>query len=365
LDVDMPLTNRERYFRTMAYESVDCRPFLHSGPWRDTVARWEREGLPAGTDVYTHLGTPPPLRVVNVSGQMGPYPAFATRTLSEDGNIRIFIDGYGRTVRDFTDHTSMPEWLDFPVKTPDDLRRVLDDHYQVDEMDARFTSEWEATVRAASENADLLFIDGGCFYWTLRSLAGVEHASYLFHDAPELVDELFARYAAVVQEGMRRAMALTQVDLVGFGEDIGFKTGPLISPATFRASILPHYRAAMATAHRHGVRYTWYDSDGDLRQLIPDYLDAGINGISPCEVAASMDPVALRRQFGRDLRMVGGVDKREIARGRAAIDAELDRLRPVIDDGGFLPAIDHSVSSDISLADFCYYTERLVGMLGY
>ncbi len=359
----MTLTNRERYFRTMAYEPVDRRPFLQSGPWRDTVVRWEREGLPAGTDVYAWLGTPEPLRIENISGNVGLYPAFATRTLSEEGNIRIYTDGYGRTVRDFTDHTSMPEWLDFPVKSPADLRRVIDEHYQVDDMDARYPAAWEAKVRAAQ--ADQLLLDGGCFYWTLRSLAGVEHASYLFHDAPELVGELFARYAAVVAEGMRRAMALREVDVIGFGEDIGFKTGPLISPAMFRSFILPHYRAAMETAHRHGVRYTWYDSDGDLRQLIPDYLKVGINGISPCEVAAGMAPPELRKTFGRDLRMVGGVDKREIARGRAAIDAELARLRPLIEEGGYIPSIDHSVSADISLADFSYYTEQLLGILGY
>ena len=277
--------------------------------------------------------------------------------------MRIFTDSYGRTVRDFKDHTSMPEWLEFPVKSADDLRRVLDEHYQIDDIDRRFPPIGKRKSAGPKANDTLLLVDGGCYYWTLRSLAGVEFASYLFYDAPELVDELFERYNVVVLEGLRRAAAVTAVDIIGFGEDIAYKNGPLISPAMFREFILPRYRKVMTLAHQHGIEPTWYDSDGDIRQFIPDYLAAGITTLAPCEVAAGMDPVALRRTFGRELRMIGGVDKREIARGPAAIDAEIARLQPVIEEGGFLPAIDHSVSADISLANYRYFLQKLLNVL--
>ena len=72
-----------------------------------------------------------------------------------------------------------------------------------------------------------------------------------------------------------------------------------------------------------------------------------------------MVPTELRRRFGKDVGMLGGIDNREIAKGRAAIDAEIERNRPLMEEGGFLPAIDHSVSSDISWSNYCYFIEKL------
>jgi len=350
------MTERERFIRTMRYENVDRRPLHLVGPWPDTLERWHEEGLPRGVDLWEFLGLEP-LRLNNISGKMGMHPDFEQHTLDENETVRVFTDRYGRTVRDFKDHTSMPQWLEFPVKNAEDLRRVLDEHYSVENLDERFGAAWEQKVRDAPKSDALVLIDGGCYYWTLRSLAGVEHASYLFYDAPELVDELFERYNTVVMEGMRRAMEMVEVDVVGFGEDIGFKSGSLISPDMFRRFILPRYRKAMAYAHEHGVALTWYDSDGDIRSFVPDYLDVGINTLVPCEVAANMVPVELRERFGRELRMVGGIDKREVARGPEAIDREIERNRPLIQEGGYVPAIDHSVSADISFDNYRYFID--------
>lgn len=351
------MTERERFLRTMGYQPVDRRPLHLVGPWPDTLARWHREGLPAAvSDVHAYLGLTP-LRVRNVTGHAGVFPLFEQRVVEETATTLIRIDGYGRTVRDFKDHTSMPEWIDFPVKTPDDLRRVLDEHVDVTNLDARFPPDWEARLQEAAAADDLVLIDGGGYYWTLRSLAGVEGASYLLYDAPELVEELFARYETVVLEGLRRVTPRLRIDVIGFGEDLAFKTGLLLSRGMFRERILPRYRRAMEIARDAGIRRSWYDSDGDLRELIPDYLPAGIDCLAPCEVAAGMDPVALRQAFGCDLRMIGGFDKRIVARGPAAIDAEFARLRPLIAEGGYLPAIDHSVSADISWDNYRYYLD--------
>ena len=357
------MTERERFLHTMRYEPVDRRPLYCVGAWSDTLERWYHEGLPREVEVNEYLGLAP-LRSINVTGTPGLYPLFTPRVISEDGTYRIALDSYGRTVRDFIGHTSMPEWLAFPVTDAESLRRVLDEHFDVEHLDARYTEQWEETVHRAAASDELVVIDGGCYYWTLRSLAGVEVASYLFYDAPELVDELFERYFTVVMDGLRRVTQRVQVDVIGFGEDIGFKTGPLISPEHFRQFILPRYRQTMELAHELGITLTWYDSDGDVRAFIPDYLAAGIDTLAPCEVAANMSPVALRRQFERDLRMIGGIDKREIAQGKAAIDAEIARIQPLLDEGGYIPAIDHSVSADISFDNYRYFIEKLLKALG-
>ncbi len=93
--------------------------------------------------------------------------------------------------------------------------------------------------------------------------------------------------------------------------------------------------------------------------LIPVWMDAGLNFLYPFEVQAGMDVLEVRRRYGRDLRIWGGVDKRALAQGPRAIDAELERLRPLIDEGGYIPHTDHSIPPDVSYANFRYYTRRI------
>lgn len=356
------INNHERFMNTMRYQEVDCRPLHLVEPWFDTIMRWHKEGLPEDVkDVHEYLGVKDKaLKLIGVTGIAGIYPLFEQSILEDDGETVISIDGYGRKVKNFKNHTSFPEWLEFLVKTGDDLRRIMDEHFDVSNLDARYNDAWKANIAKAKNNPDaVIVLDGGCYYWTLRSLAGIENAAYLLYDAPELIDELFERYFTVVMEGFRRIEGLVKIDVVGFGEDIAYKNGPFVSPELFRQLILPRYRKTMELAHKQGIDFTWYDSDGDVRLYIPDYLSVGINGLAPCEVAAGMDPVVLRRQFGKELRMIGGFDKRIAACGKEAIDAEFARLRPVIEEGGYIPAIDHSVSADISWDNYRYYLDAV------
>jgi hypothetical protein len=128
----------------------------------------------------------------------------------------------------------------------------------------------------------------------------------------------------------------------------------------FSRFIAPRYAKAMAFARDHGIGLTLHDSDGDCRMLLPLMLEAGVNSTAPCEVAAGMDPVALRAQFGRELRICGGFDKRIVPCGSAAVRTELERLAPVIREGGFAPGIDHSVSSDISWDHYRRFLDLII-----
>jgi len=106
------------------------------------------------------------------------------------------------------------------------------------------------------------------------------------------------------------------------------------------------------------------DSDGNVEQLIPLWLESGINGVYPMEVAAGMNVAKLRSQYGRDLVMTGGIDKRTLAKDRKAIDEELARRLPVAERGGYIPHLDHAIPHDVPYENFAYYWERKKAMLG-
>jgi len=100
--------------------------------------------------------------------------------------------------------------------------------------------------------------------------------------------------------------------------------------------------------------------------LIPLMLEAGITCHWPLERAANMDPLKLRQIYGHDLALAGGVDKRELTKGRDEIDRELYHvLPPLLEDGGYIPTLDHAVPPDIPYDNFMYYLELKQKLLGY
>lgn len=74
--------------------------------------------------------------------------------------------------------------------------------------------------------------------------------------------------------------------------------------------------------------------------------------------AAHTNPVKLRQEYGKDILLIGGVNKVQLARGREAIDEELKRLRPLIEKGGYIPMVDHRVPPDVSFENYLYYLEK-------
>jgi uroporphyrinogen decarboxylase len=105
-----------------------------------------------------------------------------------------------------------------------------------------------------------------------------------------------------------------------------------------------------------GIPHFLIDSDGQVDALIPCWVNSGFDILFPVEVGAwEGDPRAIRRQYGRALRLMGGVNKHIIPLGESAIRAHLEALRPLARDGGYLPLPDHRIPPDCSFAQFCTY----------
>jgi hypothetical protein len=132
-----------------------------------------------------------------------------------------------------------------------------------------------------------------------------------------------------------------------------------------REFILPEYKRLTAFFRSHGIKTVLLDTDGDLRQLIPIFLEGGITGLLPFEVNAGLNVVEIREAYPR-LQILGGIDKVQLARGRQAIEEELAaKVTPeMLRQGGFIPMVDHSVPMDISWDSFRYYRERLREIVG-
>jgi uroporphyrinogen decarboxylase len=199
----------------------------------------------------------------------------------------------------------------------------------------------------------------------LREWMGPEGLLYAFMDRPTLVHEMLEFYTSFLEQLLDRALRDVDIDYVSFSEDMAYKGGPFLSPTMFREFFFPRYYRLARLIRDHGVETFAVDSDGYPEPLVPLLLHAGVNCIHPCEVAAGMDVVELRKEYGTDLRLWCGIDKRALSQGEAAIDAELEaRIPPMLETGGYIPQIDHSVPPDVPYENFCHYWERLRELSG-
>ena len=119
--------------------------------------------------------------------------------------------------------------------------------------------------------------------------------------------------------------------------------------------IVPRYKRITDLLHKHGVDVAWMDCDGNIMPIVDRFLAGGINCMFPMEVAAGSDPAAIREKFGRRAVLHGGVDKMALLKGPKAIERELLRLKPVADEGGFIPHLDHKCPANVTLENYKFY----------
>jgi uroporphyrinogen decarboxylase len=184
-------------------------------------------------------------------------------------------------------------------------------------------------------------------------------------DEPELVAEMAAFWQDFVSQVLRSILDRVVVDCIHISEDMAYKAKAMISPAMVRAFCKPSWDCWAGQATAAGVPVVDVDSDGFIGELIPIWIESGVNVCDPIEVAAHNDINIFRRRFGREMAYVGGVDKRAIAKGGKVIREELKRIEPVVTEGGFIPGCDHGVPADISWPNFVDYGRLLAEMTGW
>ncbi len=354
------MNSRERFLAAMDYQPRDRAPFKEFPwpTWPETAERWSREGGydPATTDFGCDRW------VIEYSWFM-PHPPFERKVVEDDGEHVTYVDAQGIVLREMKTNplSSMPQFLRYPVATVADFRKYWRERMQPD-LAARIGPQWRAQLRRHRDRDYALVVIAdrwGGFFGSLRNLVGVERLCELFYDDPAFVDEMMEADAEFLIAMLDQMLQETTIDVFGFWEDMAYRTSTLLSPAMAKRHMLPRYRKVVDFGRSRGVRLFGLDSDGQIDPLIPVWMDAGIDILYPFEVQAGMDVLAVRKKYGKSLRIWGGVDKRVLAETPAAIDAELRRIAPLIQDGGYVPMLDHSATPNIPYKNYCYFMERL------
>jgi len=294
-------------------------------------------------------------------------PAFDVKIIEDRGATEIEQDFAGRHVLYFKGRRNgfMPEYVGHPVR---DMKSWTEDvKWRLNPATPKRLATLQAKMPAAKEAAGqglmiTQHLVGGYMY--LRSLIGPEELLYAFYDQPELIHDCMKTWFELADNVIAEHQKHVTLDEIFFAEDICYNHGPLISAEMMQEFLLPYYQQVIANLRPRQIDqsrhlYVQVDTDGDCRPTIPIYGNSiGMDSMSPFEVASGCDVVEIGRQYP-SLVMRGGIDKRILAGGRAAIDEMLNRILPAMKQrGGYVPCCDHGVPAEVPFEDYLYYRNR-------
>ena len=346
----MEMTSHERFARMYAHREADRIPIVDY-PWGATIERWQREGMPEEMDFTDFFG------LDHVSGIHADIsPRYEERVIEDTDDYRIVTTPWGVTLKNWKHIASTPEFLDFTVVDWDSWREAKERMTpSPDRVDWDFLSANYPRWRAEGH-----WIVGGLWFgfdvthsWT----CGTERILLAMLTEPEWCADMFNHYLDVGLALLEQLWAKGYTcDAVSWPDDMGFKHNQFFSLDTYRQLLKPVQKRAVEWAHARGVKVHLH-SCGDVNPFLPEFVEIGIDALNPLEVKAGMDPVAIKRQYGKDLVLHGGVNA-VLWDDVDAITDEMKRVVPVLKEGGgYIFSSDHSVPSSVSLANFRHIVE--------
>jgi len=361
------MKTKERYLNTVMGRQADRAPVMEIGCWSQTVTAWHEQGMPEHLDTGNMFKGNDYLKLEGIASvnfdALTPCPPFDSALLEEDEETRLFTDSFGRKRRGDKKGLSMDTYIDFPVK---DRKSWLELRKRYEGTVEKRLAQYDLTElgrQASLEERPVTLLDpmSGTFgfYSMLRNLIGTLELSYMLYDEEKLIQEIIDFLGDYFLEFIREPIKHIKFDVYYIHEDMCGKGGPLMGPEQFRKFIAPQYKKLIGYLKSNGVEFVIIDTDGDFRPLIPIFLECGVDGFAPIEIASGVDPLELRKQYGNAFAMSGAVDKNEIAKSRKDIDNVINNVvSPLLEMGRYIPTIDHAVPPHVSYDNFLYYLER-------
>jgi hypothetical protein len=318
------MTGRERFQQTMRYGRPDRVPYLEEGIRGEVLEAWRKQGMPPDIDLahMFHFD-----RLEEIETDLEPRPTFR---------------------RWPTARSELDDW-----------RRRLDPYDS-----RRLPQGWREGVRPWQGRDHVLMLrvhDGFFLTMGVGDWARFAEVIYLLHDDPQFVREAMAIQGEFAARLAERVLREVEVDAALFSEPIGGNDRPLLSPRMYEEFVLSSYEPLLEVLRQYRVEVVILRTYANARALLPSILKWGFNCLWACEVnVQAMDYRDLRREFGRDLRLIGGIDLDALRQGKQAIRREImEKVVPLLADGGYVPLADGRVRVDVPFENYVYYRQLL------
>lgn len=339
------MTSRERIARMYQHRPADRIPITDEF-WGTTLRRWRAEGLPEGVDVEEYLDIDKFIKVtVDTS------PRMPARVIEETDEYRISTTRWGATMKTMKVTNATPEMirpgLEDITDWPKFKERITPDPDRIDwkQLETHYASWREKGWWVAGQPWFGFDISHAGF-------TGTENMLVAMLTDPEIVRDMFEHQLdislALLEMAWDRGFTF---DGIRWPDDMGYKYKQFFSPEVYRTVLKPVHKRAIEWAHARDIPAHLH-SCGDVRPLVPELLEIGLDALNPLEVKAGMDPLELKDSFGDRLLLHGGINA-VLWTDPDAVHAEIDRLVPrMMEHGGYIFSSDHSVPDAVSFETF-------------
>lgn len=365
------MTNRKRFIETLTFGRPD-RPYYNFGlPRGSTVEAWQKQGFPELT-YNGEYGSPPELAAItghdpNFFGSLPGvnlemYPHFEEKIIKVDENGRLWRDSKGIVMLDAGDRLETKgfrtrSYISHPVSDRESWDEIKMKYNAADE--GRYPENWDILACDLENKDNPVFIPIAGLFWGLRNWVGFEDLCMMFYDNPKLVDDMMEHLTLFNMDLFSEILKHITLDGVLINEDMCYKHAPMISPDMVRKYMLPRYKKLVRFFRDKEVPLVAVDSDGHVSHLLDIWIEAGFDASFPFEIAALNDPVAYRKKLGSNLAFIGCIDKREIRTYEMTYNEVMSRVPYLLEQGGFIPGIDHAVPPDVPFASYVYMCELI------
>ena len=369
------MTDLENIRAILHYQPYERMPIVSFGYWVETLYKWADEGhiTREEADGYARFGdnSEADRSVMKKLGfdfnwnscfgaDVGLFPAFEPVVLEEkpDGS-QIMRDNNGLIVKVVPGVVSIPAEIGTSLTGREAWETLYKPRLQFSEE--RLHLDALRQLPPPEQRTIPIGLHCGSLMGTMRNLLGVQELSYLYMDDEDLYKEIVDTMCGLCYDCAKAILETGfQFDYAHFWEDICYKNGPLVHPRVFEELVGPHYRRICDLLREHGIDIVSVDCDGCIDALVPIWVENGVNTMFPIEVGtwnASIAP--WREKYGSQLRGVGGMNKTVFAKDKAAVDAEVARLKELIKLGGYIPCPDHRIPPDAKFELVQYYCSKM------
>ncbi len=322
------MTSRQRFRTTMRFGKPDRLPYFEEGIRDDVLKSWHRQGLS---------------RNKNLSD------LFPTDNFEE---IVLNID-------------PLPDLNKYPTSTVE--LEILKHHLNPDDP-ARLPKKWKKILQQWRQDEPVLFLRVHRGFFLSMGVYDWERFSdvmTLLVENPDFVRETMQIQGEFAANFFDKILKDIEIDAAIFSEPIGGNEGPLISPSMYEEFVLKSYKPLINVLTSHGVETIIFRTYANTRLIIPQIQKYGFNCLWACETNSdAMDYRTIRRDFGRNLRLIGGIDLDALRYDKETIRREIQNIvPPLISDGGYIPLADGRVRKDINYENYLYYRRLLEKIL--
>lgn len=339
------MTSRERFLRMFEHRHADRIPIIDT-PWKATLTRWEKEGLPKDTNWIDFFGID---RVEHI--KVDNSPCYPEQTIEVTEQYKIYTTKWGATQKEWLWQNSTPEFLNFTIVDPASWQRAKE---QITPDPIRISwKELEQDFQRWREKGNWICADLWFGFDVTHSwIVGTERFLFALVENPNWCRDMFGHLLEVNLTLLDMVWdAGYHFDSIWWPDDMGYKNSQFFSLKMYRNLLKPFHQRAIDWAHAKGIKAHLH-SCGDINPFVPELISMGLDALNPLEVKAGMDPLFLKKEYGKDLVLHGGINA-VLWNDPEQIMAEMKRLVPILkEDGGYIFSSDHSVPSSVSLLDF-------------